>query len=803
MIAARGPAGEIEEELPRRPPRATSLSALAPVAGPVLIVSSILLVLHDFAFRGMVTDQHLDLLSFWLPNHCFLGRSLAEGIIPSWNPYVMAGLPFAADPQSGWMYLPAMALYSVFSCDVAVRLFVLVQPMIAGLGLYWFCRSEQLSRIAATIGGLSLALAIAASSLAVSLPLAGSFAWTAVLLALLSRFLRASSWSARLGWALLAALAWGQLAAAHLSNGILLGTSVALAYMIARGISDARAGRRAVREAALLLALLAVLLVPVNFAYLLPRLSYLTRSSLGLGYDGLTQLAARLGAPVAETVQSAGSSPSWPLRFGVSPGAYLGALPLALCFGGLWSRRHRAVAIAFAVVGVLSYLPSLDVVVQWSAPLVRDIPLSDFYLHEPERFGYGVFLVIPVLGAIGVDAWRTSGSVRERFLLPALGILVWVGLPLLLSVDPARLLLLAGGGAAGLGLLAAVRHRPMLALLLPGVLAIELVVNGLVGQAATGEVRLAIELGNGADLPFVNLMEPQIEAADYMHGGRIVSVLGSHTGRLLRVGSPYGSEAPRSRYLSTWHSADRGYVNNQRAILFAVEDGEGYNPVQLRPYWTFVRRVSAVRMKYNRAVLKDPSPATLDLLDVRWIVGPTGDPPAPGLTPVVAEGRWTLYSRTGSVRASLISRWMVIPDDDRAIEAVTEDGFDPSDLVILDEAPGMGAPIVPVRPGEAEFEWLGTGEARVNVQAAAAAVLLIRNAYDPKWRATLDGEPVEVLRADFLLQGIPVPPGRHVVLLFHQDPTIALGLVGSGASVGVSLAVGLVLWIRERRPHSR
>src|SRR5215472_15888683 len=85
----------------------------AALAGPLLITGSVLLVLRGFAFRGMVTTQHPDDLALYMPNWCFLGKQLASGHIPAWNPHVMGGVPAAADPLSGWMYLPVMALFTL------------------------------------------------------------------------------------------------------------------------------------------------------------------------------------------------------------------------------------------------------------------------------------------------------------------------------------------------------------------------------------------------------------------------------------------------------------------------------------------------------------------------------------------------------------------------------------------------------------------------------------------------------------------------------------------------------------------
>ena len=63
-----------------------------------------------------------------------------------------------------------------------LRALIVLNPILAGLGLFWFLRKEGLGRIAATAGGLSLSMAVSASILAISLPFAGTLAWTPLIL---------------------------------------------------------------------------------------------------------------------------------------------------------------------------------------------------------------------------------------------------------------------------------------------------------------------------------------------------------------------------------------------------------------------------------------------------------------------------------------------------------------------------------------------------------------------------------------------------------------------------------------------
>src|SRR5439155_655544 len=104
----------------------------AAVAGPFLIVGAVLVVLHDFAFGGRITFAQADVAAYWLPTYCHLGRSLAAGHIAAWNPFSLGGTPFAADPQSGWMYLPVMVLFPLFRCDLAIRLYIVLLPILGG-----------------------------------------------------------------------------------------------------------------------------------------------------------------------------------------------------------------------------------------------------------------------------------------------------------------------------------------------------------------------------------------------------------------------------------------------------------------------------------------------------------------------------------------------------------------------------------------------------------------------------------------------------------------------------------------------
>lgn len=773
----------------------TSIRAAArAVAGPVLIVAAVMVVLASFFPGGMLSNQHPDVLAYWLPNFCFLGKSLAAGHVSAWNPYAMGGVPFAADPQSGWMYLPAMVLFSAFPCQLAIRLLIVMQPMLAGLGVYWFARSEGLPRPAGAVGGLTLALTLAASRIVLFLPFPSSFAWTAVTLAACSRYFHARTSGKRLLWLMATAAAWGQLAAAYFAHGLVLGTGAVAAYAVARSVADIRAGRVGGLGATAAVLALPVAFVGMNLAFLLPRLAYVGGSSYGQAVASLQQLGGL-------------RPPDWPLKFSTTPGGYAGAAALALSFAGWWSKDRRALMVAFSGFGLASYVVSLKAVGRPLAGALKGVPVLGLYSHYPGRLSLGVLIALPVLVALGVEAWMRPRPVRDRLWMLAPGIAVWFLGPLLLGAGARELALLAVGTVAGGLVVWGVARRPALAVVLPAVVAVELVAGALAGQhpgalgglGGLGGSSAGGRFGAQSGGWFPPLLAPSLDAASYVRAGPIERTLQAGSSeRMLGLDPALTSDRG---YLTDQAPSEWGLLVNQRAMLFGIRDVQGYNPVQLARYWRFVRTVGPRTMDYNAAFLPRPSPAALDLLGVGWVVGPAGRPPLPGAQEVTREGRWALYRLAGAPPpASLVGSWTVAAGPQAALERVTSRSFDPATEAVLEGSgvPSAGGPAGAASPGRVRFAWTSAQSARATVEANTAAIMVIRVPWDRNWRVTVDGQPAALLHGDYLDQAVALTPGQHDVVLAYDDPWVGYGMLGS--ALAVALLLGAAAAGRLKRP---
>jgi uncharacterized membrane protein YfhO len=120
--------------------------------------------------------------------------------------------------------------------------------------------------------------------------------------------------------------------------------------------------------------------------------------------------------------------------------------------------------------------------------------------------------------------------------------------------------------------------------------------------------------------------------------------------------------------------------------------------------------------------------------------------------------------------------------------------FDPQKSVVLEDSVTLGdaSPFAGSQPSVghgAEIEVLSYEPEKVvaTVVAPSDGWLVLSDAWYPGWKATLDGNPVPVERANVLFRAIAVPAGTHHIELFFQPTSFRLGAVISLVAFGLLL----------------
>jgi len=240
-----------------------------------------------------------------------------------------------------------------------------------------------------------------------------------------------------------------------------------------------------------------------------------------------------------------------------------------------------------------------------------------------------------------------------------------------------------------------------------------------------------------------------------------------------------------------------------RGTLFGAHDVLGYNPVQMRRYWSYMRVRTPLPVYYNASVIDVPTMRDVRLLGVRYLVVPTGiTPPVDGSVVDRAQGYDLVEVEGWQPRVSVVPNFRVVPNETGTLRTILPPTFDPARLAVLERDPGF-APTPGAQPGEASYEELTPEQVRLDVRATAPSIVVVRTSFDDGWTATVDGAPAAVVPVDGFLQGVAVPAGDHDVRLTYRDDAVTVGMrAGVAAWAALALAAGaaaVAAGVRRRR----
>lgn len=163
------------------------------------------------------------------------------------------------------------------------------------------------------------------------------------------------------------------------------------------------------------------------------------------------------------------------------------------------------------------------------------------------------------------------------------------------------------------------------------------------------------------------------------------------------------------------------------------------------------------------------------------------------------NGVYALIEFTGALpRAKLYANWQVNTNDQATLKELASPAFDPAQMVLV--ADGPPAPLTAntnQNAGTVEFVSYAPAQISLKAQATLPAVLLLNDKYDPAWQVRVDGKPENLLRCNFIMRGVYLPPGTHAVE-FAFKPGLKVSYVSlAGLGVGLLLAGGLAFTPRR------
>jgi hypothetical protein len=745
-----------------------------------------------------------DIYAYWYPHIEVFVRAVSGGAWPLWNAYVGFGAPLLADPSLEIAYPLTWLNLIMFPADY-YKLFVLLHSWAAGVGLYFLGRRWGWHAVSAFLAAIVWSTAgpfLSAVSLLHHFAGAAWISW--VLLGLEGLLAKPSVRSA----VLLGAAGAGQILAGSGDMCLITGMAVGLRLLVfaIRPPPRAAAGLRRGIPLAALSAALALSLSAIQWW---PTLE-LVRSGSRLKQPPSTSMywslhpATIVDLFVPRLVTDLPLPPEWRSTLFESREPLLACLYLGLSsallavLGLLWGgplRMLGGLGFAWFLAASLGHYTPFY-------PLLLRLPGIGL-LRYPVKYAIPTAFFWALLVGVGGEAWRRTWSPAERRRGRGLGGLFWLlGLALLLAGvwierEPLAFDRLLNGGAAGRGA-APLLGEPVASKLVGagalaflgsllawararGPLPAAWLTAGLTLVVAGDLVRVSRNVNSLAPPELLSQRPPLVERLRSAPDSRIyVTSFPEECARLVR--------GPRE-WDPNWSWA-RGTEDmlyppiGARWGLFGSYDGDflGLAPASFWPVTALMRN-------------SEQTPGGLRLLQIGNVghVVSVGEHDPPGLTPVLSlPSAFACPLRLFRVPEPLPRAYLVVGvrsvSDAEALTLLLDPGFDPAREVVLPpgNAPGAASGLA----GTAEILQRRADALEIEVDASAPATLVLVEAFGPGWRASLDGQPVEVQKANLLFRAVRVPSGRHRVAFRYRPPSVLRGGVLSLAG----LLASVVAW---------
>jgi hypothetical protein len=230
-----------------------------------------------------------------------------------------------------------------------------------------------------------------------------------------------------------------------------------------------------------------------------------------------------------------------------------------------------------------------------------------------------------------------------------------------------------------------------------------------------------------------------------------------------------------------------------------VEMKEGRSVVRLK--WDEPRRVKAVQVTgvdgvtlHGVALVNSQNGAFQS-----FVIAPQGE------FELAYSGDVKIYENSTVLpRALFVNEVQFAANDDEALQLMQTEGFDPAKTVVMmgdggNEGKSDRANRLPISqslvPSIVSY---APEQAVIDVEAPQPGYLVLTDAYYPGWTATVDGQPVEIERADIMFRAVKIPAGQHRVELRYQPPSFTLGLLISIVTAVVLIGVWLIVHRRNR-----
>lgn len=802
-----------------------------------LLLLAVALIVRPIVLGGTVYDEDIVLQS--MPVYRWFSEALREGSVPIWCPFILGGFPVAFG-QYSFFYPPDILLFRLLDAARAFHLSLALHLALAGGCCYWYCRVLKLRRLPSLVA----AVAFQMGSEVLAWPANGFITRTLFVLPALLATIELT-FTRRVGYWLLVPLIVGAGMLGGYAQIVLFGLVVAGAYAAVTVIVGWRkVSLKSSLQRLFLLAFGVGLGLGLSAVRVLPTLAVtaISTRSGGMGLDrtmigSMQPWALLLGYLFPPVFELPGLD--------ISRADYLGIPVLLLALlAAMAPRRIGRVGAFHLGLAVVATLLSLGGNTPFY-PMLLQFPFFS-YFNGPDRLGLVAALALSVLAAFALDRRMVLdlSMQRRRFravVVAAIVAVVGAIVATLLSLsfqfgrDPVSESIRSAALLGGWDLLNLFRPRV-------AAVVFSLVAAPLLALAAARRwfSHLALEwayLVIGACTLFIlGWVQYAWQPHDSMYQRpAFLSSLEADSSRFrvfawapristYNLGVLYGQLLGHQPPLELDDLYLRQFIPPDLSMLFGVSTEDGYEALQSRR--------QALLAKYMGSDRTDPAgfaeggmPAVevlrrqladrvdlLAALNVRYVINPypIDDPRLESVDvasiqihpELLAMARIYAYRvREAVPRSYLVPTARTVDGERQVLDALLTGSVSLREEVLLEGTPpSMDGPHLTLAGSSVEITHYGNEQVSLRASTNGSGFLVLMDSPMPGWSVMVDGQPEQILPANFAGRAVPMRgPGEHLIEFKYQAPLLNEGLAISMVSlVVVALSVPASLWWQRR-----
>jgi hypothetical protein len=735
----------------------------------------------------------------------FAAVNLHQGVFPFWNPYVFSGLPFFADVQAAVLYPPNLLLTPFASRDwlspLLVEYQIVLHIFMAGVFMFWLCRDLGIMRSASLLSAVTFMFCGFCTTHIFHTNLIVTAAWFPLIVLLFRRMLERLS-------LLYLALCALSLAAAFLAGYPLLmlhfyywlGAYLLFSFFMRQKGDKTTARTKGIHTVffvalvALSVGISSVQLLPTNELGKIssrPTMDFKSSSESSLHpYRLVTLLVPNFFGTPKDAYWGISADDVRPgVHYYWETAVYCGVLPLLFALFAAFFVRTPITLFLSLMAGISLLLAMGDSMFVYRLAYAV-LPGIDRF-RGPARFAFMLTFSVSILAAYGLQAltskdWRADGRKRKLLVRLAVGF---------------SLACLAGALAVSAGALKSWVAEFMLSSGAFGTSAqaIASYVERNIYPSLTGACWMFALFGASAGALAALRLTGRTSARFTALGALFIVVADMLLYGYGYAASPVGPsdmyrKTPLVRELQEQLGSEFFRVNSRDSrpgttdlggshLLFQKNQGsvhrlflmEGYNPLRLRHE------------------IAERNQHALDILNVKYTLKVDEASGSMGLA----------LNPTALPRARMVYGYTVIAGDSQILSTLWSDAFDHVKTVVLEEKPGIAScascDTVAWRAAITDY---GVNAISIAVETGREGLLVLSEIHYPCWKATVDGRPAPLHRADYALRAIEVPAGKHTVRCYYDDAVFRKGrdisLLSLFAVFGI-MGAGLLRG-RKKRP---